>query len=388
MNEQLIKLQKRLSELREEAAKPSTTEDRIKEIRAKVVSLEPQLRAELDKVESREGEPIAGLSDKVELREYLSAAIDGRPLKGAEKELCDERGLSDQNSIPWDALLPTLEERADDTTTAVGGIGANQATIMARVFDQTTAAFLGVRMPSVGVGDQNYPVITAGATGETLAAGASNDAEAATIGSLSLSPTRLGANYLIRVEDLARLRGMEAALRADLRTALGTLLDSQIIAGDGTSPNFDGLLNELADPTAAGDVIDYTSWIETLAAGIDGKYANQLNQVRAVVGTATYRKLASTLATNTAATALMWTGQNTGGVRASNAIPAPASNVQAGLRTVRGSDAIAPVWQGLSLIRDPYTDARSGKVRLTAFMLASFGMVREDAWAEISVKVA
>ena len=388
MNE-LVKLQKQLSELREEFARESTTDERRKEIRAKMVELEPKLRAELDKAEERESAPIDGLSDRVELRAYIDAALNNRPVAGAEAELNQERGLSLDNSIPWDALLPTAEERADTATTvAAGAIGENQQSILARVFDDTVSAFLGLRMPSVGVGDQLYPVITAGVAGAVKEAGAAQDAEAATFTGVSVSPKRLTANYLIRVEDMARLRGMEAALRSDLRQALGSLIDTQVIAGNGTDPNFSGVLQELTDPTAASNVITYETWAAEVAAGVDGKYANSLNQVKHVVGTKTYQKLASTFVTNNPASALMFSETHSGGIRASNAIAAPSSNVQAGIRTVRGSDAVAPVWQGIQLIRDPYTNATSGQVRLTAFMLANFKFLRKDAWSQISVKVA
>ena len=388
MNE-LLKLQKRLSELREEFAKESTTEDRRKEIRAKMVELEPKLRAELDKAEQREATPIAGLSDRVELRNYLDAAINNRAVSGAEKELNEERGLKLDNSIPWDALLPTQEERADTATSvAEGAIGENQQGILARVFNDTVTSFLGIRMPSVGVGDQLYPVITAGASGAVKAAGASQDAEEATFTGVSIAPKRLTANYLIAVEDMARLRGMETALRSDLRQVLGSLLDTQVIAGNGTDPNFSGVLTELDDPTAASAAVTYASWAAEVAAGIDGKYANQLSQVKHVVGTKTYQKLVSTFQDKTAESALMFSNQHSGGIRASNAIAAPSNNVQAGIRTVRGSDAVAPVWQGIQLIRDPYTNATSGQVRLTAFMLANFKFLREAAWAQISVKLA
>ena len=388
MNE-LLKLQKQLSELREEFAKDSTTDERRKEIRGKMVDLEPKLRAELDKQETRESTPVVGLSDRVELRNYLDAAVNNRQVSGAEAELNQERGLNLDGYIPWDALLETVEERADAATdVAAAAIGDNQQSILARVFNQTSTQFLGIRMPSAAVGDALYPVLTAGVAGSPANEAVAVDSEAATFTGVSISPKRLSAAYLVSVEDMARLRGMEPALRSDLRQALGSLLDTQVLTGDGSGANFSGVLKGLTDPDAATNAITYAAWAAEVAAGVDGKYANQLNQVKHVVGVKTFQKLASTFQANTSASALIFSHQFSGGVRASAAIAAPADNVQSGIRTVRGSDAVVPVWQGIQLIRDPYTSASRGLVRLTAFMLANFKFLRQDAWAEISVKLA
>ena len=42
--------------------------------------------------------------------------------------------------------------------------------------------------------------------------------------------------------------------------------------------------------------------------------------------------------------------------------------------------AVAPVWQGITMIRDPYTEAGEGRIQLTAHMLFDFVMRRTDGW--------
>ena len=387
MNE-LTKIQTKMSELREEFIGPNVTDERKQHIQGELRELEPKLRAALEKQEQRSSELVNGLSDRVELRAYLDAFANGRRVNGAEAELNQERGLNEDSHIPFDALLD-LEERADTATdVAAAAIGDTQHSILARVFNKTVTTFLGVRMPSVGIGDQLYPVITAGAAGSPAKEGVAVDAEEATFTGVSISPKRVSAAYLVTVEDMARLKGMETALRADLRQALSTLLDKQVIAGDASGANYSGILKELTDPTAASNVITYPTWAAEVAAGVDGKYANSMKAVKHVVGVKTYQKLAATFATNTALSALMLSNTESGGLRASAHIAAPNNNVQAGIRTVRGSDAIAPIWNAISLIRDPYTNANKGQVRLTAYMLGNFKFLRKDAWSGISVKVA
>ena len=60
----VTKLQVELSELREEANKESTSDERRKEIRTRMVELEPKLRQALEAQEQRVSEPVQGLSDR------------------------------------------------------------------------------------------------------------------------------------------------------------------------------------------------------------------------------------------------------------------------------------------------------------------------------------
>ena len=58
-------------------------------------------------------------------------------------------------------------------------------------------------------------------------------------------------------------------------------------------------------------------------------------------------------------------------------------------RAARGAgSAVAPVWQGLELIRDPYTHAAKGQVSITAVALWAFSLIRSDAYVRRAFKVA
>ena len=83
----------------------------------------------------------------------------------------------------------------------------------------------------------------------------------------------------------------------------------------------------------------------------------------------------------------------TGGVRTSRRIGAPASNVQQAIirRANPAGDRVAvmPVWQGLELIRDPYTGAGKGEVVVTAMMLVGDVVVlRSGAFVQDSYRLA
>ena len=73
-------------------------------------------------------------------------------------------------------------------------------------------------------------------------------------------------------------------------------------------------------------------------------------------------------------------------------VPAKASKAQFALAhktrfTGGAASAVAPVWRGLELIRDPYTGAASGQVSLTAFSLWNFALTRHEGWNILSFKL-
>ena len=100
----------------------------------------------------------------------------------------------------------------------------------------------------------------------------------------------------------------------------------------------------------------------------------------AIWGVATYKHAAGVIGTGSdmAALAALRARARARGVIATSYMPAPpdsgdGANVQtaiyhAGTDTMRG-DSIAAVWPALELIRDPYSGASEGTVRLTSITL-------------------
>ena len=187
--------------------------------------------------------------------DYLRETLTGQRVTGAAAELRQEtmKAADEPGRMPWEALLPLAEpeQRADAHTPAPSNVTTTQQSILGRVFARSATMFLGVDMPSVPVGDADYPVLTAGASPAMKAAGAAQDAEAGTFTVSTIAPTRLTARYLLRVEDLARFAGMEEALRRDLRDALSDAMDRQVLAGDGTAPNVAGFVGTRAGAYSA-----------------------------------------------------------------------------------------------------------------------------------------
>ena len=83
----------------------------------------------------------------------------------------------------------------------------------------------------------------------------------------------------------------------------------------------------------------------------------------------------------------------TGGVRTSRRIAAAAGNIQQAIvrRANPAGDRVAvmPVWEGLQLIRDPFTAARKGEVTVTGLMLVGDVIVlRGGAFVQDSYRLA
>ena len=340
--------------------------------------------------EDAEAVELRQLQDRVELRRYMAAAAQDVDPGGAEKELVDALGLTNAGAgvvVPWVAL--DVEERQDVATTAPATVNRSMESILGRVFARTSAAWAGVRMPGVGVGERDYPVLTTGTTATTEAKGATVDAGAATFTVVSIGPRRLTARYLFAVEDLAVFSGMEEALRADLGGTMGEELDKALLTGDGTSPNVAGFFDNdaLSAPTAAASETDNAGYVNAITDRVDGRYAVDASTVRMLVGSKTYGHMASKWLASTDTSALSQVRAMSGGVRVSAHVPAVAAKKQEALLIRGGGSAVAPMWPVLSMIRDPYSGAAKGEISLTVVALYGFKIVRAAGYARHQFQV-
>ena len=211
-----------------------------------------------------EDRELRSLIDRANVGNIFEATLEHRATVGPEAELQAHYRLA-ANAIP----LALLETRA--VTPAPTDVGTNMSPIIPGVFPQSCAAFLAVDMPTVGVGEAVYPVLTQNATVGTPA---ENAAQAETTGSFSasvLQPARLQSAFFYSREDRARFAGMDEALRMNLSDALADALDMQILGG--TNGLFTG--TNLANHNAAA-VTSYANYRSELGYGrVDGTYAGR-----------------------------------------------------------------------------------------------------------------
>ena len=250
----------------------------------------------------------------------------------------------------------------------------------------SVASFLAVDMPTVGVGEAVYPVLTQNATAHTPA---ENAAAAETTGSFSadvLSPTRIQASFFYSREDRARFSGMDEALRANLSDALSDKMDQQILAGT------NGLLSGTNLPNHnSSAVATYAHYRSELGYGrVDGTYAASVGDLRIILGAASYGHAAAAFRSTNAGdrAALEDLMQVSGGVRVSAHVPGVASKKQlAVIRLGSRRDMVAPVWEGVTLIPDEITKAGMGQIVVTAVMLYAVKILRADGFYKQQLQV-
>jgi len=338
----------------------------------------------------------AELRERVRPGRYLAAAIRGVAVDGAEAEYSAEMGCP--GAVPLDCFAPP-ETRADAVTEGPAADTQVQTdAILPAIFRGSVAAMLGIEMPTVAPGQANYPAITTSATAAPAAPATPRDATAAVIGVTSLTPNRITGSVVYRKEDAALLGDLDAALTGNIRAVLTDAYDEQVINGDGSSPNLRGLAKQLP-ATAAGSDAAATTFpvlVQRAAGMVDGLFSEMFSELRAAMSVEAYAYLASLFRddTNNADSALDWLMANFGTVRANGRIKESAQSADDGKRSnvfVRrgrpvGRVAVAPVWQGVSLIRDEITGASAGTVKVTADMLVGgIGFLRPDAFATFMV---
>ena len=388
-------IRQRLNTLLDQAERSADEDSEMETRTARMQAIEPLLRAAIvaegaaetrDRTEfgdDPEGRELRALIVGASVGEIFQAAVEHRATDGRTAELQAHVKLP-ANSIPL-ALLRETEARA--VTPAPGEVGTNQQPIIPGVFPQSCAAFLGVDMPTVGVGEAVFPVLATNAVVGVPAEGAipaatGIDSEGATTGSFSaevLSPGRLQAAFFYSREDRARFAGMDAALRQNLSDALSDMLDQQIL--NGTNGLLNGTVLGNHNRTSVADFAHYKS---AFAYGrVDGRWAMTTEDLRIVMGSATYAHAATIYRASAGASdsidaALEVLRGATAGVKVSAHVPALDSNnrqnsvIRLGMRR----DMVAPIWEGIQLIPDEITKASTGEIVVTAVMLHAIKVLR------------
>lgn len=339
------------------------------------------------------------LLERAEVRSYIQAAVAGRPVEGAERELQSAFSLDGGHEFPLDLLSP-VEMRVDaDAGTPTTGT-PQMHRFFPSVFAQGALAFLGVGSESVGTGEASYSVMDddAGQEPELVAAGsAAPDTEAFSWTTASVKPRRLSVRFRYRREAVATWGQVyEQSIRRQAMESMSDRLDYLVLNGDGTAPNWGGLLDDdgLAAPTAATAKLTYTAGQAIPYDRVDGRYAVDTGSLRMLVGTATY-SLAGTLYRTSAGAfddSLLdeWM-RRTGGVRVSAHIPIPAANKQQALIVAGGAPApwaSLYTWPSVSVIVDEVSRAKEGEIVVTLLSFYDFAVIRAAAARRLEIQTA
>lgn len=402
-----VKITRRQSEIRSALAglvgKDKPTDDEVRNIeamdsefrtnetryRAALIAEDTERREAGADLETRTGRQWDELVAGFELRQIALALDEGRALTGRTLEVVQElrnaggfRGMP----IPWQAL----ERRAGETVASGTPNPLETRPIIDRLFPDSVAARMGAQMIAIPSGLTEWPVttsaVTAGWQATETGVVAGPTVYATTDKALSPNNT-LGIQMRITRKALLQSgSALEDAVRRDMNGAISQALDAAIFLGSGASGQPLGVIAGAATygitSTAVAAAATWAAFRAAVAAFLTANAGGSPDAVKLLIRPEVWAKMDGTLITSTAVSE--W-DRLTGNIpdaniaMTANALAAPsATNTNALLTTATGG--VAPIfvglWGAVDLIRDPYSDAQSGGLRLTALTTADVTVAR------------
>lgn len=390
-----VKISRRQSEIREALSglvgKSELTEDETRSMttmdmeyrsneakyRAALIVEDSERREAKDDLENRSDREYADLIGKFELRQVALMLDEKRPLDGATAEIVQElrshggyRGVP----VPYEAL----ELRAGETVASGTPDPVYTAPIIDRIFADSVAGKMGTRFINIAQGTNEYPVTNSAVTGGWAATetGAVAGPTAYSTTDFSLAPNSTYGITMKVTRKALKQSGdaLEQAVRRDMNGCLAVGMDKAVFLGAGTGGEPSGVMVGSYGITSTA-VNAAASWAAFRAAVTRFMVANAATgpgSVNLLIRPEVYDDMDDTLISGTAVSEWDRLTKNIGNpIMSSNALAAPASSPLSSkallTTTVNG---VAPIfvgtWGAIDLIRDPFSDAASGGLRLTA----------------------
>ena len=403
-----VKIARRQSEIRQKLAnlvgKDAPTEDEVREMdaldnefqtnetrfRAALTSENTERREAGAELETRADRQFADLIAGFEMRQVALHLDEGRALSGQTAEVVQE--LRSQGGYRGTPIpLMALEQRAGETVAAGTPDPVQTRPIIDRLFPASVAAQMGAQMIQIGSGAVEWPVTTSAVTAGWADGETGNVAgpTAYTTTDKALKPDHnLGIQMRITRKTLLQSGdALEAAIRRDMNGAMSAELDKAIFLGTGANGEPLGVIPGAATYGITSTAVDdFASWAAFRAAVTRFMTANAATGPKSVkamirpetwdymdgiqVGDGGYKFEFDRLS------------ENLGGVTmTSNALPAPAGDPLASSSLLTTSAGGVPpifvgIWGAVDLVRDPFSDAQSGGLRLTALTTADVTVAR------------
>lgn len=402
-----VKIARRQSEIRQTLAglvgKEKPTDDELRSIeahdlefrqnetryRAALIAEDTERRAAGDELETRSDREFAEMMQGFELRQVALALDEGRELSGQTAEIVQE--LRSQGGfrgfpVPWQAL----EQR--NTVAAGTPDPVMTRPIIDRLFPDSVAARMGAQMISIDSGQVDYPVTTSSvsagwADGE--AANVPNGAAYVTTDRPLTPDHNLGIQMRITRKALKQSgTALEAAIRRDMAGAMGQAMDAAVFLGTGANGQPLGIIPGAATygitSTAVADLVSWAAFRAAVTRFMVANAASAPDAVRLLIRPEVWDYMDGDLITGTAVSEWdrLTRAIPAGNVAmSSNALAAPAGTPLASSALLTtASGGVAPIfvgmWGAVDVIRDPYTDAQSGGLRLTALATMDLTVAR------------
>ncbi len=410
-----VKISRRQSEIRQELAglvgKEAPTEDETKAMgtldaeyrtnetryRAALVAEDDERREAKTELERRGPDEWSELVGKFELRQVALALDEGHKIDGATAEVVTElrsRGGYRGVPVPWEAL----EIRVGETVAGGTPDPIRTAPIIDRIFANSVASRMGCRMVNVGTGELEYPVTTSAisagwADGET--ASVPGPTVYSTVDRPLVPNHNLGITMKITRKALKQSgTALEQAVRRDMNGAIGEAMDAAIFQGSGANGQPTGVLNLVVTPAISSTDVSaeasYDLFKDAVRRLMDNNAAMGPGSARVLIRPLTWSILEGPVLSGTAETEWDRMVRRFGAgnlVISDNALPPSLAEdaTDKGAHTVlltAVTGGVSPIfcgtWGAIDLIRDPYSDATSGGLRLTALVTADVTVSRSQ----------
>ncbi|WP_339759840.1 phage major capsid protein [uncultured Sulfitobacter sp.] len=394
-----VEIARRQSEIRQNLAelanKETPSEDEIRKMgeldieyranetkyRAALIAEDTERRDAGSELETRSGQEWADLMAGFEMRQVALALDEGRQLDGQTAEIVTElrnaggfRGIP----VPWQAL----ETRAGETVAGGTPNPIQTRPIIDRLFPDSVAARMGAQMISIEAGAIEWPVTTSAVTAGWAASETGNVAGPTVYATTdrAMSPDHnLGIQMRITRKALKQSgAALEQAVRRDMNGAMGAAMDQAAFLGTGADGQPLGVITGAATYGITATAIDaLASWGAFRAAVtrfMTSNAAGSPDAVRSLIRPELWDYLDGVLIDGTAVSEwdrLVKNLPSANIAMTNNALAAPSGTpaaTSALLTTAAGG--VAPIfigaWGAVDMIRDPYSDAQSGGLRITA----------------------
>ena len=337
--------------------------------------------------ESEWAELLAGF----EVRQVvLALAEDGSVLDGKTAEIVSEmRAKGSYRGIP--IPLEALETRAGETVAAGVANPLKTMNIVDRIFADSVAVQMGGQVINIPSGQVEWPVVTSSITAAWSTTETGSVAAPAAFATTD-RPTKPEQNLGVQMKLTRRAMlqtgaALEAAVRRDLQSAIRVKLDEAAFLGTGSSGQPLGVVQGAStygiNETVIDAVVDYADFRTAVVAFLTANAASGPGSVNLLLRPEIFDSM-DDAAWDSGSGVTEWDrliAKIGKVVLSSNALAAPSGSPleSKGLMTVN-TNGVAPffigIWGGVDMVRDVYSDAASGGLRLTGLLTTDTTVAR------------
>lgn len=359
--------------------------------RAALVAEDTERREAGADLETRSDREWSDLLAAFELRQVALHLDEGRALTGQTAEIVTElreaggyRGIP----VPWQAL----ERRAGETVASGTPDPVSTRPLIDRLFPQSVAGRMGAQMINIDSGEIEWPVVTS-----SVSAGWADGETANVAGPTAFATTdrpmtpdhNLGIQMRVTRKALKQSgAALEQAIRRDMQSAMGQAMDKAVFLGTGADGQPLGVIAGAATygitDTDLGGAPTWAAFRAAVVRFMTANAAGSPDAVRMMIRPEVWSDLDDALISGTAVSQWERLTRNipAGNIAmTTNALAAPAGvPLESIALLTTNAGGVAPIfaatWGAVDVIRDPYTDAQSGGLRITALATADVTVAR------------